>query len=115
MNAPVSEKTLADATMLDPSGLTRRDPAAKLESMDDTMRKLAALSEQAIADRKRQKSARIAGFQADKKAAKARYEAEIALLDGYIAEEREAADAAIAADKMVGAKAKAALAMQAGE
>lgn len=113
MNAPVSEKTLADAQMLDTSKLTRRNPVAALENLDDTMRKVSAMAQQRMADRKREKSARLAGFQADKKAAKARYEAEVALLDGYIAEEKESADRDIAADKLVDAKAKAALAVQA--
>lgn len=107
MNAHTPPPNLAS------SELTRLDPMAEILAFDDTMRAGIAFREQRMANRKRERSQRLSAFQSDKKAAKARYEAEIALLDQYIAEEKESADLALKADKTMVAKARAALAEQA--
>lgn len=102
------------AEAISAKNLTKRDPQEEIVKFDDTMRAGIAYREQRIANRKRERSDRIATYQADKKAAKARYEAEVALLDQYIAEEKETADQEIGADRTLLAKAKAALAVEVG-
>lgn len=93
----------------DPATLTHRDAWNEVSKLDETMSKVVVLSEQRIAARRRLKTDRLSSYQADKKAAKARYEAELALLDQYITEEKEAAETEIAADKLMVEKAKLAL------
>lgn len=100
------------AEAISAANLTKRDPFEDVEKFADTMRGGIAFREQRIATRKRERADRIAAYQADKKTAKARYEAEIALLDQYIAEEKESSDADIKADRAMVAMAKAALAVE---
>lgn len=93
----------------------RADPIARLEKFDTEMRRIKSDHENRIAKRKKTSRETIASFQAEKKAAKARYEAEMLRLDTLISEEREASQAEVEANSRIVEKARAALAVQAAE
>ena len=109
MNAHTQTLDAAMAQAVDTELSKMLRPEEQAERLAAGHRSMGAKSQQRAADTRKALKAKLAGYEADRRSLKARYDEDMALLSQFIAETKEQAERDINADKRILASSKAAL------